>query len=291
MRGMRRVKHSQLAGTWYPSAGGELRQQVDDWLAAAQAEAGQGERWCAVVVPHAGYRYSGRAAAAAYAGLRNQAYSRVLLLAPSHTAAFRGVALLDVDAFSTPLGEVAVDCEAVRKLAGAPLCAVRPVVYEDEHSLEIQLPFLQRALPGVPVVPALLGSFDAADYAVAATALAAVMADDTLCVVSSDFVHYGWRFSYLPFPAAGPQAVAAALRVLDMGAIDRVCAGDAAAFLAYMEDTGATICGGTPIAVFLTLHHRRTRGRLLRYYTSLDVTGDYEHSVSYASIGFPQNRG
>ena len=101
-------------------------------------------------------------------------------------------------------------------------------------------------------------------------------------------MHYGWRFVYLPFPAAGPAQVALALRTLDMGAIERVCAGDAAGFSEYIEDTGATICGRVPIAVFLTLHRQRSLGRLLSYYTSLDVTGDYEHSVSYASIAFPE---
>lgn len=284
---MARVKHSHLAGTWYPGDAGQLREQVDTWVHEAALPAG-GERLRAVVVPHAGYRYSGRAAAAAYARVSRAAYTRAVIIAPSHRAAFRGMALLDVDAFGTPLGEVAVDREAVAALARSPLCADEPAAYEEEHSLEIQLPFLQRALPGVSVVPVLMGSLEAADYALAAAALEAIADAGSLFVVSSDFVHYGWRFGYLPFGATGPAQVAAALRTLDMGAIERVCAGDTAGFLAYVEDTGATICGRVPVALFLTLHRQRSRGTLLSYYTSLDVTGDYEHSVSYASIGFPQ---
>jgi len=285
---MTRVKHSQLAGTWYPGDVEQLREQVDAWLRAAPAAPVRAARLCAVIVPHAGYRYSGRAAAVAYASVRRSPYTRAVIIAPSHTAAFRGVALLDVDAFSTPLGEVAVDRAAVAALTHAPLCALHPSAYQDEHALEIQLPFLQRALPDVCVVPALLGVVEVDDCAAVAAALASVVDDGTLVVVSSDFVHYGRRFGYLPFPAAGREQVAAALRTLDMGAIERVCAGDAAGFLAYIEDTGATICGRVPITVFLTLHGRRSPGRLLTYYTSLDVTGDYEHSVSYASIGFPE---
>jgi AmmeMemoRadiSam system protein B len=285
---MARVKHSDLAGTWYPRDSSRLREQIDTWLQESTSPAAAPGRLCAVVVPHAGYQYSGRAAAAAYACVRHVPYTRAVIVAPSHHAAFRGVALLDVDAFSTPLGEMAVDREAVAVLARSPLCTVRPAVYRDEHALEIQLPFLQRALPTVRVVPTLVGTLDADDYEAVAAALAEVAHGDTVVIVSSDFVHYGWRFAYQPFPATGPAQVAAALRTLDLGAIERVCAGDAAGFLAYIEDTGATICGRTPIAVFLTLHCQRSRGILLSYYTSLDVTGDYEHSVSYASIAFPQ---
>jgi AmmeMemoRadiSam system protein B len=284
---MLRVKQSELRGTWYPADVGALRDQVDGWL-HEWASATEMGRLRAVVVPHAGYQYSGRAAAAAYACLGRATYTRAVIIAPSHRAAFRGVALLDVDAFRTPLGEIAVDRAAVAALAATPLCVERPAVYGGEHSLEIQLPFLQRAVPSLSVVPALVGMLAANDYAPVAAALAAVADDRTLFVVSSDFVHYGWRFDYLPFPATGPAEVAAALRTLDMGAIERVCAGDPTAFSTYVEDTGATICGRVPITVFLTLHRRRTPGRLLAYYTSLDVTGDYEHSVSYASIAFPE---
>jgi len=197
------------------------------------------------------------------------------------------MALLDVDAFETPLGPIAVDRAAVALLARTPLAAADAAAYDDEHSLEIQLPFLQRALPGACVVPVLVGGLEAADYGVAAAALATVVDDDSLVVVSSDFVHYGRRFGYVPFHVSTPEQVAAALRSLDMGAIERVCAGDRDGFLAYVERTAATICGRVPIALFLTLHRQQSRGVVLSYYTSLDVTGDAQHSVSYASIGFP----
>jgi hypothetical protein len=284
---MARVKQSHLAGTWYPGDAGLLRQQIDTWLQQARADAAVAGRLTGLIVPHAGYQYSGRAAAAGYACLRAEAYARVVILAPSHHAAFHGVALLDVEAFATPLGQIDVDRDALAALAQTSLCVERPEAYREEHSLEIQLPFLQRALPGARVVPTLLGHLDPDDYAAVAAALVRLADDQTLFVVSSDFVHYGWRFGYRPFPAEGPEQVAAALRALDMGAIERVCAGDATGFADYVERTGATICGRTPITVFLTLHRRHSPGTLLSYYTSLDVTGDYEHSVSYASIAFP----
>jgi AmmeMemoRadiSam system protein B len=285
---MSRIKRSTLAGTWYAAGQQRLRQQVDDLLAeASQAATGPG-LLSALVVPHAGYVYSGRAAAAGYACLASTAYRRAVILAPSHISAFRGAALLDDDAFETPLGTVPVDREALTALLAPPLFRADAEPYRQEHSLEIQLPFLQRVLPGALVVPVLLGSVADDDYAVVADGLRGLAGSDTIFIVSSDFVHYGGRFDYLPFPAEGPERVRAGLRALDMGAIERVCAGDAAGFRRYVAETGATICGRIPIGVFLTMHAQRTHGQLLTYYTSLDVTQDYEHCVSYASIAFPR---
>ncbi len=283
---MTRTKRSTLAGTWYAAGEARLREQVDALLQAAQP-APLATRLAGLVVPHAGYVYSGRAAAAGYVCLTAAAYQRAVILAPSHFAGFRGAALLDVDGFETPLGTVAVDRDALAALLRQPLFREDAAPYRDEHSLEIQLPFLQRVLPSARVVPVLIGGLSDDDYVTVAAALRVLAAADTLFVVSSDFVHYGWRFDYVPFPAAGAEQVRRGLRALDMGAIECVCAGDAAGFRRYVADTGATICGRMPIGVFLTLHARRTAGRLLTYYTSLDVTQDYEHCVSYASIAFP----
>jgi len=280
-----RVKRSGLGGTWYAAGAEPLRRQVDDLLDGVACVASP-ERLAGLIVPHAGYVYSGRAAAAGYARLRGLTYRRALILAPSHYAAFRGAAVLDVACFETPLGRVPVDGGGVAALAGAALCHVDAAPFRDEHALEIQLPFLQRVLPGLPVVPVLLGSLTAQDYQRLADVLGAVVDAETLVLVSSDFVHYGRRFAYEPFPAHDAEQVRGALRHLDMGAIDLVCRGDAAGFRAYVETTGATICGAGPIGVFLTVHAGRTPGRLLMYYTSVDVTHDYEHTVSYAAVAF-----
>ena len=284
---MSRIKRSTLAGTWYAAGELRLREQVDDLLRAAQPARASGPL-VGLVVPHAGYVYSGRAAATGYACLASTPYRRAVILAPSHFANFRGAALLDVDGFETPLGTIAVDGDALAALMTRPLFRADAAPYRAEHSLEIQLPFLQRVVRGVRVVPVLLGRLTEGDYATIADALRLLGAPDTVFVVSSDFVHYGWRFDYVPFPPAGAEQVRAGLRALDMGAIEQVCAGDAAGFRGYVADTSATICGRVPIGVFLTLHARRTLGQLLTYYTSLDVTQDYEHCVSYASVAFPR---
>jgi AmmeMemoRadiSam system protein B len=285
---MARIKHSHLAGTWYAGDAAGLRAQVDELLQTGRRDARATGPLCGLVVPHAGYIYSGRAAASAYAGLTGAPYGRVVILAPSHFAAFRGVAVLAVDGFETPIGVVSVDTAQVAALAQRPLFREDAQPYREEHALEIQLPFVQRVLPGARIVPTLFGALTAADYLVVAETLRELSDTETIFIVSSDFVHYGARFGYLPFPAAGRDVVRVGLRRLDLGAIERVCAGDPVAFRAYVDETGATICGRIPIAAFLTLHQQRTHGELLAYYTSLDVTGDYQHCVSYASIAFPR---
>jgi len=283
---MARVKRSELAGTWYAADSSGLRQQLDRLFLAAGAA--PSAPLFGLIVPHAGYVYSGRAAAAGYGRLTAGEYRRIVILAPSHLAAYRGVALTEVDAFETPLGLVPVERQGVEQLLHHDLYRSNPQPFEGEHSLEIQLPFLQCVVPGIPVVPALVGDLDGSDLAEAATALRRLDDGTTLFVVSSDFIHYGWRFGYTPFPPDGAEAVRSGLRALDMGAIDRICSGQCSAFQRYITETGATICGRVPVALFLAMYGQRSPGELFTYYTSLDVTGDYEHCVSYASIGFPR---
>ena len=280
------IKRSQLAGSWYARDAVQLRRQVDEFLGAASGAPAAAS--LGLIVPHAGYVYSGRAAAAGYRRLIGGDYRRAVILAPSHFAAFHGVAVLEVNAFETPLGTVPVDRAGVEALLSGPLYRSDAEPFRGEHSLEIQLPLLQRVLPNVPVVPALIGDLGPDDFATAASTLAHLDDGKTVFIVSSDFVHYGWRFGYVPFAAAGPEQVRTGLRRLDMGAVTCICTGDAQAFGAYLRETGATICGALPITLFLTFHGRRTPGELIAYYSSLDVTGDFEHTVSYASIGFPR---
>ena len=286
---MTTLKRSTLAGRWYPGTAARLHADVTAFLAAGAAAAALPPGLClGLLVPHAGYAYSGRAAGAGYACVAGGPYERAVILAPSHYSPFRGVAVLDVDAFETPLGVVRVDPAGRAYLRTVPLVADRPEAFADEHALEIQLPFLQVALPGVAVVPALVGDLDPEDAAALGAAFAALADARTLFVISSDFVHYGWRFGYVPFPATDPETVQTGLRRLDMGAIDRVCAGDGAGFTRYVADTGATICGRHPIELFLAVPPAPHRGHLVTYYTSLDVAGDCEHVVSYASVVFPR---
>ena len=279
-----RTKRSTLAGTWYPGDAPTLQRAVDALL--AHAAVGAVQRPAAAIVPHAGYQYSGAVAAAAYRLWQHAPFTRVVVLAPSHRGWFRGIAVPDFDAFETPLGVVRLD-PATAELRHVPLVRIDSNPFHDEHSLEIQLPFLQRVLPQALVVPLLLGEFTPDDYGAIPIVLERVAAAQTVFVISSDFTHFGWRFGYQPFPAHDAETVRTRVRALDFGAIDPVLRADAPGFAGYVSDTGITVCGRTPIQAFLTwAGTRQLHGALLAYQTSLDVTGDYEHVVSYAAVGF-----
>jgi len=280
-----RVRAAAVAGSWYAGDPVELGTYLDRTLDAAPAwSPPAGERLGALIAPHAGYAYSGATAAAGYRALRGQAFDRVILLGPSHHAAFRGVVIADVDAYATPLGKVPLDQTAVARLREAPLVGAGPPGPDREHSLEIQLPYLQRVLaPGWRLVPILVGRLGAEDYGPLADAIRPLLDDRTLVVVSTDFTHYGARFGYMPFPADAD--VAAHLEALDKGAFAQIAAHDPAGFLAYQERTGATICGFRPVALLLHLLPADARAHLVRYDTSGAMLGDYRSSVSYLSIG------
>ena len=278
------VQRSQLAGRWYPDGADALGETVDGLLAAAAARE-RGDAACSAgIVPHAGYQYAGRVAAAFYRRLRGAAVERVVILAPSHRGRYRGIAVPPADAFESPLGPIAIDPSC--RDTDDPLVHVDAAPFAGEHSLEIQLPFLQRVTPGAAVVPLLVGRLEGPDRAAAAALLDGFAGPKTAVVVSSDFTHYGRRFGYVPFRPTGADDVRRRLRELDMGAIDPILAGDLAGFDDHLLATADTICGATPIGAFLAWARRRLRGTLLDYATSLDVTGDYEHTVSYAAIGF-----
>ena len=272
---------SQIAGTWYPGDARELAHAIDGFLDCADGAPDESLR--ALVVPHAGVRYSGKAAGAGYARVPRGRFRRVVLLAPSHYHHFEGGAVFTGDGFETPLGTVAVDPSA-NELAGAPGFVATAAPYAREHAVEIQLPFLQRIDAELRLVPVLVGSEKR--LADLTPGLRSLQDDETLFVVSSDFTHYGAAFDYLPFPPSNGVEVAAHLRELDSGAIEPVCRVDPEAFESYVRTTGITVCGRAPIGAFLRACPAGLEGSLVSYYTSLDVTGDFEHSVSYAAIAF-----
>jgi AmmeMemoRadiSam system protein B len=273
-----------VAGTWYPRGRDELTRRVEALLAAGTSAASRPVR--AVIAPHAGFDYSGAVAGKAFAGLRGLKFDRILLLGPSHHFGFEGAAVPDAaTAMRTPLGDVPIDRDAVAGLREARGFRADDRVFAKEHSLEAELPFLQRAIAGgARVVPVLLGGCASSDDARrAAETLQPWIDASTLVVVSSDFTHYGPRFGYVPFTDDLPRRI----HDLDHGAIAAIEATDPAAFARYVETTGATICGHRAIEVLLRLEAASQGGRRLAYDTSGRMTGAWDHSVSYAAIEFP----
>jgi AmmeMemoRadiSam system protein B/AmmeMemoRadiSam system protein A len=289
------VKKSALAGRWYSSNAAELAGQIDTLLERAIAQ-----KDCPdpvfLILPHAGYQYSGKTAAAGYrkigiAGKSTINPGLIVILGPSHYKAFHGCATISADYFETPLGRVRVETRLAGKLLAASLFKTDPSAFEQEHSIEIHLPFLQRIfgdrLSGeIRILPILVGELDDADARrAAATIASAVAGTRPLFIISSDFTHYGPNFSYLPFKNRGG-GTASKIKELDFGALHFILRKDLGGFSNYIKKTEITICGKNPIKIALALPMDSYRAENIWYDTSGSVTGDYTNSVSYASVLF-----
>jgi AmmeMemoRadiSam system protein B/AmmeMemoRadiSam system protein A len=280
------TRPAAVAGTFYERDPKTLKGHVTELLREAP-KTGAG-RLRAAVVPHAGYVYSGSCAAAAYALLGTGSYDRVIVLAPSHTRGFRGIALpaASVARFATPLGETPLDREACDKLAELPGFGREPEVNSREHAVEVHLPFLQTALGSFKLIPLVCGSMGPAELDRASMALAPFMNDRTLLIASSDFTHYGEDFDFTPFTNRIRERLYDYLET----ASSAIAAQNRAAFRAHCDKTGDTICGRFPIDILLgVLDQKKDEkliGRVLDKTTSGDLTGDFNHCVSYATIGF-----
>lgn len=185
---MQTIKHPAVAGMFYPADPHSLQQEVEQYLSEADQAVTTPPK--ALVVPHAGYIYSAPIAANAYASLqaaRNQ-INQVLILAPAHRVPFQGLAFSSASHFETPLGLIPVDREAIDRIRTLPQLQENDSAFRDEHSIEVQLPFLQRVLQEFSIVPLLVG--DASDLQVAEVLEQLWDGDGTLIVISSDLSHY-----------------------------------------------------------------------------------------------------
>jgi hypothetical protein len=284
-----RVRPSALAGTWYPESPAIVAATAH-WLMRSAASAPRLEtKPVALVVPHAGWQYSGVAAGAAFRNLHPGDFARVVVVAPSHHGAFDGYALDDATAYRTPLGNVPLCADVLARLRDDKQARVVPDVTGPEHAVEIELPFLQAALGRFCLVPVLAGRTDAVTEKAFAERLAGLDDGATLFVFSSDFTHYGPRFQYTPF---GPSALAVGkeIRALDDRAIGLLSRGDAPGFRAFLAETGATICGRAGLSTLLELLPRiapDAHATLLAHYASAELPSARDvSSVDYAALAF-----
>ncbi|HPB80497.1 MAG TPA: AmmeMemoRadiSam system protein B [Spirochaetota bacterium] len=284
------VRYPVLAGTWYPAEAGALRAVVNGLLDEIKASA-PAEKPLVLILPHAGYSWSGKVAAAGYNSLRGTMPDLVVILAPSHHSAFSGCSVLPVDWYETPLGRVRVAKDAVLSLLKKSGFIRHPHAHQQEHAIEIQLPFLQcmygdRMEKDIPIIPVLVGDITDGDAEKAAHHISAAAAGyrSPLFIVSSDFTHYGARFGYIPFTASDSNTVQLKLKSLDGGAIACILRGDRKGFSAYIEKTGITMCGRNAVRIAMSLPLRDFSSSLLAYDTSCHISGDCSNSVSYAAI-------
>jgi AmmeMemoRadiSam system protein B len=205
------IRAPAVAGTFYPADAGRLRAAVEGCLAAAEPGAVLAPK--AVIAPHAGYVYSGPVAGHAFGLFGDEAprVRRVVVIGPAHFVPIRGLALPGAAAFRTPLGDVALDHEAIRAIRDLPQVQVADAAHQPEHALEVELPFLQTALGDFGLVPLLVG--DATPDEVAEVLERLWGGAETLLVISSDLSHYE------PYERARAHdgATAAAIERLDFG--------------------------------------------------------------------------
>lgn len=186
------LRPAVFADQFYPADPTRLAADIDGYLAAAApaAPAASG-RVIGIIVPHAGYPYSGRTAAAAYALVRGQAIDTVVIIGPSHRFAFEGISVWPDGGFETPLGTARVDADLARAIARASGFRFRPEAFAEEHSVEVQVPFVQRVLPGAAIVPIVMGAQAATTIRALASALAkSCRGRKVLVVASTDLSHY-----------------------------------------------------------------------------------------------------
>ncbi|MFW5846187.1 MAG: AmmeMemoRadiSam system protein B [Planctomycetota bacterium] len=255
---MRATRPAAVAGRFYTDDPTALAALVDGFLAEPPSEPGAVS---VLVVPHAGYVFSGQVAGRAYGRLREQVdrFRRVVLLGPAHRKPVSGIALPGCTGMETPLGTVAVDAELAARIAALPQVVEDAAAHAQEHSLEVQLPFLQRLLPERPVQPLLVGQASPPDVA---AVLDRVWDEDALVVISTDLSHFL------------DQETATSI---DRETVAAVEAGR------WQDLAGERACGFLPLAGLLA-HPRCPPVRCVDRRTSADTAGPRDAVVGYASF-------
>jgi hypothetical protein len=262
-----------VAGSWYPGESGRLEAEIDGYCQRVTATV-EGDI-VGLIAPHAGLMYSGPVAAHAYRQLAGRSYDVIVLVGPSHHVGFEGVSIVSRGTFETPMGEVSIssdDADAI--MAATPVVHDLPAAHRREHSIEMQLPFLQRMLPGVPIVPLVMGHQSRATVAALADGLASALASRRpLLVASSDLSHYqtSQRAAQLD------HVIANAIERFDAEAVERALA-------RFPEHA----CGGGPVVSVMRAARALGAGdaRVLCYADSSAVSGDTMAVVGYLAAVF-----
>lgn len=266
------VKEADLAGSWYPDSGAELEDLLQKYISEADPDKIEGNPF-AIIVPHAGYAYSGPIAAFGYKSVDPTKIKTVILIGFSHRKPFPGIALYDRGLFRTPVGDIHVDEDMARKiLAENSRISSRPEAFKDENSVEMQLPFIQHVFKGAKVVPIAFGGMEYQDAVILADALSESLEgrDDFIIVASTDLSHY--------------HAYSEA-KIIDNHLIN-VLSGMDAKNLFYEARLGiCELCGVMPVTS--TMLAAKNLGfdkiKILKYANSGDTSGRKDNVVGYLS--------
>ncbi|MDD4239990.1 MAG: AmmeMemoRadiSam system protein B [Smithellaceae bacterium] len=268
---MESIRKSVIAGSWYPGDPATLKTDIAGYFRNVPDRDIAGEI-VGLIAPHAGYLYSGQVAAHAYKLICKKTYDAVILVGPSHRVAFRGVSIFGRGAYKTPLGLVSVDEKLASELQSqSGMIVDYPAAHAQEHSLEIQLPFLQVALGSFVFVPLIMGDQDAGTCRELAGAISRIASTRRLLVVaSSDLSHFH----------ADREA-----KAIDGIALGHLQNEDPLGLLESLAAGTAEACGGGPMVVAMLTAQALSarRAALLKYANSGDVTGDRKSVVGYAA--------
>ncbi|KAM7490053.1 hypothetical protein LguiA_032974 [Lonicera macranthoides] len=284
---MEKIRRASHAGSWYTDDPNKLAEELDGWLRESGLSKSPDVR--GVIAPHAGYSYSGRAAAFAFGNIDPTKISRVFLLGPSHHYYTPKCALTKATVYKTPIGDLPIDLEVNEELKATGKFEVMDLqVDEAEHSMEMHLPYLAKVFQGyaVKIVPIMVGAVNAENEAMYGQLLAKYVDDpNNFFSVSSDFCHWGSRFNYTRYDKECG-AIHESIEAMDRMGMDIIETGDPEAFKRYLSETHNTICGRHPISVFLHMLRNcltKIKVKFLRYEQSSHCKNMRDSSVSYAS--------
>lgn len=273
------VRESAVAGAFYPADKNSLTTQLKTLLASTK-QLNEKNTLRVLIVPHAGYDYSGQVAAWGFKQLEEKKFSRIIILGVSHHAYFSKAAIFNQGLWKTPLGSVAIDEDLANNLINqSNLLEANLEVHTEEHSLEVEVPFLQQVLANFKIVPILLGHSDNEVLEVLAQAIANNFDEQTLLVISSDLSHYP------AFDIANK---------VDKETTDSILTGDVNKFDQKINENinqpgvDTCACGADAIKVGMLVAKKLAIGsiQLINYANSGNISGDKSRVVGYASIGF-----
>ncbi|MEM3373691.1 MAG: AmmeMemoRadiSam system protein B [Candidatus Woesearchaeota archaeon] len=293
------IRKPVVSGQFYEGNFNNLNKQIETCF---YSNKGPGElpikrrlnKLIGVISPHAGYFFSGPCASWAYMEIAESEFPHAyVILGPNHYNVFSGLSKKD---WETPLGIIKTEKEIIKLLEEKTNLKVNESCHEFEHSIEVQLPFLQFAsrdrLDDLRIVPISLGhdiEFRDIGKQLYNVFFNLLKNKKIVFIISSDFTHYGRNYGYLPFTSD----IKKRIYDLDNGAIELIKKIDVIGLKEYLNNTGITICGYIPILVFLSMlnemkekENKNIKSIVLMHYTSGDVIGDFKNSVSYVSMAF-----
>lgn len=266
------IRKPAVAGAFYPADKEALTKQVDGFLANVKKSDIKGNI-LAIVVPHAGYEYSGQVAAYSFKQLEGVDFKKIIIISPSHYISFDGISVYNKGSFETPLGIVKIDEELANKIMAKDKRFIfYPEAHQKEHAIEAELPFLQRVYKDkdFKIVPIVMGNPEAGDIKILSDALYDAMDKDTLSIISVDLSHY------YPYDTAVK---------LDTNATSAIEKLDAQKMMEDINNHNTEIDAPIAVLAMITLANRlNAKASLIKYANSGDVTGDKSRVVGYSSI-------